>query len=101
MANIRLNKNSISTDKSPLKPSAVRIGLPAMTTRGFNESDAIKAAEFVYKAICIAKSIAEKSSNFEDFNEKITENEDIFLLKKEVINFVEQFPIPKFKYRQE
>ncbi|OQS53673.1 mel-32 [Ecytonucleospora hepatopenaei] len=101
LANISLNKNSISTDKSPLKPSAVRIGLPAMTTRGFKESDAIKAAEFVYKAICIAKSITEKSNNFEDFNEKITESKDIKELKKEVIDFVEQFPIPKFNYRQE
>lgn len=32
--NIYINKNTVAGDKSALSPSAIRIGSPAMTTRG-------------------------------------------------------------------
>jgi glycine hydroxymethyltransferase len=32
--NIFLNKNTVPGDKSALTPSAIRVGSPAMTTRG-------------------------------------------------------------------
>ena len=34
-----LNKNSILGDRSALSPGAVRIGTPALTTRGMTEAD--------------------------------------------------------------
>ena len=34
---ISLNKNSIYGDRSGLAPGAVRIGTPALTSRGFTE----------------------------------------------------------------
>lgn len=34
--NITLNKNTVPGDKSALSPGGVRIGMPAMTTRGFD-----------------------------------------------------------------
>jgi glycine hydroxymethyltransferase len=34
-----LNKNTVPGDKSPFFPSAIRIGSPAMTTRGLEEKD--------------------------------------------------------------
>ena len=36
---IALNKNTIPGDKSALSPGGVRIGAPAMTTRGLKEAD--------------------------------------------------------------
>ena len=40
-ANITVNKNSVPNDpQSPFVTSGIRIGTPAMTTRGFNEDDA-------------------------------------------------------------
>ena len=32
--NITLNKNSLYKDSNPIKPMGVRLGSPAMTTRG-------------------------------------------------------------------
>jgi glycine hydroxymethyltransferase len=40
-ANITVNKNAVPNDpQSPFVTSGIRIGTPAMTTRGFNEEDA-------------------------------------------------------------
>ncbi len=36
---IYINKNTVPGDKSALLPSAIRIGSPAMTTRGLKEKD--------------------------------------------------------------
>ena len=38
-AHITLNKNSVAGDTSALVPGGIRIGTPALTTRGFMESD--------------------------------------------------------------
>lgn len=39
MAHITLNKNSVPGDKSAVVPGGIRIGTPALTTRGFLEED--------------------------------------------------------------
>lgn len=38
-ANITVNKNSVVGDKSALTPGGIRIGTPALTTRGFKEAE--------------------------------------------------------------
>ena len=41
LANITVNKNAVPNDpQSPFVTSGIRVGTPAMTTRGFNETDA-------------------------------------------------------------
>ncbi|MBC8584416.1 serine hydroxymethyltransferase [Youxingia wuxianensis] len=46
---ITVNKNAIPNDpQSPFITSGVRIGTPAVTTRGFKEEDMDKIAEFIY-----------------------------------------------------
>ena len=37
--NITLNKNCVPGDRSALSPGGVRVGAPAMTTRGMTEED--------------------------------------------------------------
>lgn len=50
--NITTNKNSIPFDEaSPVQTSGLRLGTPALTTRGLNEADMDKIAEFIHLAI--------------------------------------------------
>lgn len=50
--NITANKNSIPFETlSPFKTSGIRIGTPAITSRGFNEDDAVEVAKLVVKAL--------------------------------------------------
>lgn len=50
--NITVNKNQIPNDElPPLKSSGVRIGTPAMTTKGFKEADFIKLANLIHNFI--------------------------------------------------
>jgi len=47
-ANITVNKNSVPNDpQSPFVTSGLRIGTPAITTRGFNETDAAELAGWI------------------------------------------------------
>lgn len=49
---ITVNKNSIPFETlSPFKTSGIRIGTPAITTRGLKEEDAARVAELVVKAL--------------------------------------------------
>ena len=47
LANIALNKNTVPGDKSALTPGGIRIGSPAMTTRGLNQNDFQQIAIFI------------------------------------------------------
>ncbi len=58
------NKNSIPGDTSALTPGGVRIGSPAMTTRGFTENDFVKVADFFDRGINLARRI--KAENIKD-----------------------------------
>jgi glycine hydroxymethyltransferase len=50
--NITLNKNAVPWDpEKPTITSGVRIGTPAITTRGFKEADCEKVAELIVKII--------------------------------------------------
>lgn len=50
--NITVNKNTIPYDnESPLVTSGIRIGTPAMTTRGFKEDEFIEVGNIIYEAL--------------------------------------------------
>lgn len=39
LANMAANKNTVPGDRSALTPGGIRIGCPALTSRGFTEED--------------------------------------------------------------
>merc|ERR1712039_56425 len=82
---ISLNRNAVHGDASALAPGGVRIGSPAMTTRGCTNEDFKKIALFLDRCCKIALAIQEKKGKkLVDFEAGIKENVDVELLKKEV-----------------
>jgi len=78
-ANITVNKNSVPNDpQSPFVTSGLRIGTPAMTTRGFNESDARELAGW----IC-------------DVLDDITNEGTIEQVKARVLDICKRYPVYK------
>ena len=47
-ADITLNKNAVPFDtQSPMITSGIRVGTPAITTRGFKEADCVQVVEWI------------------------------------------------------
>lgn len=71
-AHITLNKNSVVGDTSALVPGGIRIGTPAMTTRGFKEADFQMVGDLIHRGIGIAsalhKQVAASGGKLKDFN---------------------------------
>merc|ERR1712086_1138504 len=84
-ASISLNRNAVHGDVSALSPGGVRIGAPAMTTRGCGAADFQKVAEFLDRCAQIALKVQkEKGKKLKDFEQGLSENAEIIALKKEV-----------------
>ena len=47
LANIATNKNTVPGDKSALTPGGIRMGCPALTTRGATEEDFVQVLVFI------------------------------------------------------
>ena len=60
-AHITVNKNTIPTETlSPFVTSGIRIGTPAITTRGFKEEEAAKVGEWIAQIVTEGESAVEK-----------------------------------------
>merc|ERR1712222_156302 len=95
-AAISLNRNAVHGDASALSPGGVRIGSPAMTTRGCNTEHFKTIAGYLDRCCQIALKVqAEKGKKLKDFEAGLAENPDILALKKEVEGFATQFGYPE------
>jgi glycine hydroxymethyltransferase len=87
---ISVNKNTIPGDVSALNPSGIRIGTPAITTRGLKETDMAYLADILDRTIQIGSKIQleynpKTIKDFSQYLKKYTELEDI---KNEVHNLM-------------
>lgn len=98
--NIAANKNTVPGDKSALFPSGLRVGTPAMTTRGFGKAEFEKVAVLINQAVEIAIALREKvegSSPKEllaNFKTSADSDAEIKKLAEEVKEWVSEFPVP-------
>ena len=75
-AGITVNKNTIPFDPNPpFNPSGIRLGTPAITTRGMKEKEMVKIASFISEVIFDPKSVKK--------------------VRMEVKKLCGKFPIPK------
>ncbi|WCJ28831.1 serine hydroxymethyltransferase 3 [Euphorbia peplus] len=101
MASITLNKNSVPGDSSALVPGGIRIGSPAMTTRGFTEKEFVAIADFIHEGVQITIE-AKKSmsgSKLQEFLKSVTSSDfalqgKVSELGTRVEALTTQFPIP-------
>ncbi len=101
LARMACNKNTVPGDKSALVPSGVRMGTPALTTRGFVDADFEQVAEFFDRAVQISLTIKKdaESRKLKDFLASLPDenaNADILALRQEVIGFTSKFPTVGF-----
>jgi glycine hydroxymethyltransferase len=70
---IAINKNTVPGDKSALIPSGIRIGSPAMTTRGCKEGDFLQIMKFIERATDITNAINKtaKGTKLKDFKDAL------------------------------
>nr|ABO61381.1 serine hydroxymethyltransferase [Populus tremuloides] len=97
LANITVNKNAVFGDSSALAPGGVRIGAPAMTSRGLVEKDFEQIGEFLHRAVTITLSIQKEHGKLlKDFNKGLVNNKEIEALKADVEQFSGSFEMPGF-----
>lgn len=78
-ADITINKNMVPFDtQSPFVTSGMRIGTPAITTRGMKEKDVVKVVELIEEAL-----------------KKPDDQKHLIAMKKKVNRFVQKFPLYK------
>jgi glycine hydroxymethyltransferase len=98
LCNVSVNKNTIATDKSALNPSGIRLGTPAMTSRGFVEGDFQFVTDTLNDICNLVIKIQEDSpsNKLVDFM-KTSESYhmDIHIIKQNVEKYCAQFPLPQ------
>lgn len=95
---IACNKNTVPGDKSALNPSGIRLGTPALTTRGLVESDIDRVVDFIDRGLKLSKEIGAVSGpKLVDFKEACHSEQfagKIAALRNEVEEFGVKFPLP-------
>ncbi|XP_073029867.1 serine hydroxymethyltransferase 7-like [Primulina eburnea] len=92
---ITLNKVTIFDDNGKITPGGVRIGTPAMTSRGCLEADFETMTEFLLRAAQIASLVQRKHAKQpKSFLKGLENNQEIIELRARVESFAAQFAMP-------
>lgn len=100
---ITANKNTLPGDVSAVNPTGLRIGTPAMTTRGMKENDMRHIVDLMDRILKVAQTVESKSQatqsmKLKEFLQKLEEDSDaaqeLDRIKQEVVSFASAFPMP-------
>lgn len=100
MVSITLNKNSVPGDRSAVVPGGIRVGTPALTTRGLREADFERVGDFIDRGVKIAidlKNSTPEPGKLKEFTahaEAAHDRQDVRQLREEVQAFARSFPMP-------
>jgi glycine hydroxymethyltransferase len=103
LACIATNKNTIPGDTSALTPGGIRMGTPALTSRGFKEDDFAKVAHFFDRAVTIAMKLqkSDQGKKLKGFREMCavgpSVDADLVQLRRDVCEFASSFPTVGFE----
>jgi glycine hydroxymethyltransferase len=100
LVNMATNKNTVPGDVSAMTPGGIRMGAPALTSRGLTEDDFVKVAEFFHRAVQITKTIRDDTGGkMKEFRAATANATELFskypalgTLKQEVQTFARSFP---------
>jgi len=100
-AGITVNKNTIPGESaSPFYPSGIRLGTPALTTRGMKEKDMVKIAGWIKRALEEIRGLdlpkeQEKRKDFlKEVKAILHKNKNLKQIKEEIEKFAGKFPVP-------
>ncbi|HUC39163.1 MAG TPA: serine hydroxymethyltransferase [Candidatus Acidoferrum sp.] len=100
IAGITVNKNTIPNDPaSPFYPSGIRMGTPALTTRGMKEQDMEKIADLITEVIGIVKKYQlpegkeERQAYLKKFKEEMEASHEIKSVRARVLELCRGFPL--------
>jgi len=93
---ITANKNTVFGDTSALSPYGIRLGTPALTSRGMVESDMKTCAEFLHRGLEIGLRLQSEapSKSVKDFLPLLESDAEVKALRDEVVAFSRKFAIP-------
>jgi glycine hydroxymethyltransferase len=101
VAHMTANKNTIPGEpNSPYYPSGLRLGTPALTTRGFKEKDMVQVARWIVQVINHIKDDKLPGSKdgrlafLKTFKEKADQDPLLLKIGAEVKSYTASFPIP-------
>ncbi len=101
VAGIVVNKNAVPNDPMPpFYPSGIRLGTPALTTRGMKEKDMVRVASWINNVIEEIRGDElpqEKESRiyfWKDFKKRVRENKKLLEINEEIKKFTLKFPVP-------
>lgn len=103
LACIATNKNTIPGDKSAMNPGGIRMGTPALTSRGFLEQDFVEVANYFDRAVSIAVKLkgTEEGKTLKGFKKMCavgsSVDSELERLKKDVMKFACSFPTIGFQ----
>jgi len=100
-AGMTSNKNTIPKDpSSPFYPSGLRLGTPALTTRGMKEAEMEQVGDWISRVLDSIKQYRlpaekeQKSDYIKKFKQDLQTNDIVNQVRTEISEFCKNFPFP-------